>query len=61
MTFINNIIKYLSKNGTIEKSLLFQPPFTHTHDQGLIGIFDDAQVVKIISLLDRINRNAEVG
>ena len=61
MTFINNIIKYLSKNGTIDKSLLFQPPFTHTHDQGLIGMFDDAQVVKIISLLDRINQNAVVG
>ena len=61
MTFIENIISYLNKNGTIDKSMLFQAPFTDSHDQGLFGIFDDAQAGKIVSIIDTINGNAEVG
>jgi type I restriction enzyme R subunit len=61
MKFIDNIIQHLNRNGTIEKTLLFEPPFTNSNDQGLVGLFDDNQAVKIISLLDMINQNAEVG
>ena len=61
MTFINNIISYLSKNGTIDKRMLFESPFTDINDQGLLGVFDDAEAVKIISILDHINANAMVG
>jgi len=39
MTFINTIISYLTKNGTIDKKMLFEPPFTDQHDQGLFGGF----------------------
>jgi len=61
MTFINSIISYLTSNGTIEKKMLFEAPFTNIHDQGLLGVFDDAEAVKVISLVDRINHNALVG
>ena len=61
MKFIDNIIQHLNRNGTIDKTLLFEAPFTDSNDQGLVGIFDDQQAVKIISLLDVINKNAEVG
>ena len=61
MTFINNIISYLTKNGVIDKKMLFEPPFTDIHDQGLLGVFDDAEATKVISLVDRINGNALVG
>ena len=61
MTFINNIITYLTKNGVIDKSMLFEPPFTDIHDQGLLGVFDDADAHKVISLVDRINGNALVS
>jgi len=61
MTFINSIISYLTSNGTIEKKMLFEAPFTNIHDQGLLGVFDDAQAVKVISLVDRINHNALAG
>jgi len=57
MTFINNIISYLTTNGTIDKAMLFQPPFTNIHDQGLLGVFREANATKVINLLDRINRN----
>jgi type I restriction enzyme, R subunit len=59
--FLDNIIQHLNRNGTIDKTLLFEPPFTESSDQGLLGVFDDSQAVRIISLLDGINKNAEVG
>jgi type I restriction enzyme R subunit len=61
MTFINNIINYLTKNGMIEKKMLFEPPFTNMHDQGLFGVFDDAQVMNVIKLIDKVNDNALVS
>lgn len=58
MTFIQNIITYLTKNGTIEPSMLFESPFTDLNDQGLIGIFEDGDAHKVISIIERINENA---
>lgn len=61
MKFIDSIIQHLNRNGTIDKSLLFEPPFTNMDDEGLFGVFDDDQAMKIIRLVDRINANAEVA
>jgi type I restriction enzyme R subunit len=61
MTFIQNIIDYLTVNGTLEKDMLFESPFTDINDQGLFGIFDDAEAGKIIHIIDQINENAGVG
>jgi type I restriction enzyme R subunit len=58
MTFIQNIISFLTKNGTIEASMLFEPPFTDVNDQGLVGVFDDGESHKIISIIEEINNNA---
>ena len=60
MTFINNIINYLTKNGMIDKAMLFEPPFTHIHQDGLIGVFDDASAKKVIQLVSAVNDNALV-
>lgn len=57
--FIDIIIEHLSVNGVIEKALLVQPPFTDISDRGVFGVFSDDQVGKIISIIDRINGNAE--
>ena len=58
MTFVNNIITYLTKNGTIDKGMLFEPPFTDINDQGLLGVFDDAEAHNIIRIIERVNSNA---
>jgi type I restriction enzyme R subunit len=58
MTFIQNIISYLTKNGTIDPGMLFEPPFTDVNDQGLMGVFDDGASHKIISIIEKINDNA---
>jgi type I restriction enzyme R subunit len=59
ITFINNIISFLTQNGTIDKSMLFEPPFTNINDQGITGVFDDVMVGKIVRIIDEVNGNAE--
>ncbi len=61
MTFVNNIINYLTQNGTIDKRMLFESPFTDVNDQGLLGVFNDAEAGKIIRIINEINENAMVG
>ena len=59
MTFINTIISYLTKNGTIDKAMLYQPPFIDLNDQGIDGVFEnDGDLIKIVSIIDQINENA---
>lgn len=60
ITFIQNIISYLTKNGTIDPSMLFDtPPFSNYN--GVTGVFDDADTAKIISIVNSINDNAQIG
>jgi type I restriction enzyme R subunit len=61
MVFIQNIITYLTKNGTIEPSMLFEPPFTDINDNGLNGVFEDDSAYKIISIVEHVNENAMLG
>lgn len=61
MTFINNIITYLTKNGTIERSILFEPPFTNINDMGLLGVFDNTYAQKILKIIDDVNKNALIA
>lgn len=56
--FINIIIDYLSVNGTIDKQLLFERPFTEINDQGLTGVFSMEQAGTIVKIIDTINKNA---
>lgn len=58
ISFLNKLINYLNINGTLDKSLLVKPPFTETHDNGIIGVFSDEEDVrKIISIVDLVNNN----
>ncbi|MEQ8881160.1 MAG: type I restriction-modification enzyme R subunit C-terminal domain-containing protein, partial [Cyclobacteriaceae bacterium] len=60
--FLRTIIDYLTVNGMIDKSMLFEPPFTDQNDQGLLGVFDDESLAqRVISIIDRINERGNVG
>ncbi len=62
MTFVKTIISYLTKNGTIDKRMLYEPPFTDLNDQGISGVFDnDGDVVKIVRIINLINGNTRVA
>jgi type I restriction enzyme R subunit len=58
MTFIQNIISYLTKNGTVQPDMLFESPFTDVNDEGLTGVFDDGPSQRIINIVEQINSNA---
>lgn len=52
----------LSVNGTIDKTMLYESPFTDLNDQGISGVFDnDGDLVKIVSIIDRINENSKIA
>lgn len=62
ISFINTIISYLNKKGTLDKTLLTKPPFNENFDNGILGAFkDENKIVKIISIIDDVNRNAGVA
>lgn len=57
--FVKLIIRYLVKNGVMDKTMLTEPPFTDLSDSGIFGLFNDtAQAMKIIKLIDEVNENA---
>lgn len=56
--FIDQIISYLTRNGTMDPGLLYEPPFTDLHDEGLDGLFGDAGATSIIHLLQEIELRA---
>lgn len=57
ITFIQTLINYLNRNGTLDKKLLTQPPFNEASDAGIIGLFDDHKVREIVSIIDDVNKN----
>lgn len=60
--FIDTIVTYLTKNGTIDTEMLFEPPFTDQSDEGIMGVFTkDSEVRSIIRIIDEINGNAIVA
>lgn len=59
--FIDTIINFLSVKGTIDPAMLFESPFTDISSNGVMGLFDQDQASRIVSLIEEINRNAEAA
>ncbi|MEM9003107.1 MAG: type I restriction-modification enzyme R subunit C-terminal domain-containing protein, partial [Cyanobacteria bacterium P01_F01_bin.86] len=57
--FIENIIDYLTQNGVMDPGLLYEPPFTELHDEGLDGIFQDDDADQIIGIVRSFNETVE--
>ncbi len=56
--FIDQVVSYLTQNGTMDPGLLYEPPFTDIHNEGLDGVFGDTGATKIIHLLEEIELRA---
>jgi type I restriction enzyme, R subunit len=56
--FINTIIDFFSVTGTLDQRMLFDKPFTEINDQGLLGVFDASESVRILSIVETMNKNA---
>jgi type I restriction enzyme R subunit len=61
ITFLDQIVDYLVKNGTMEPKAMFDTPFTHLHDEGLTGVFDDDESSNVVELVKRVNKNADIN
>ncbi len=56
--FIDHVISYLTRNGTMDPGLLYEPPFTDIHNEGLDGVFGDAGAIRIVHLLQEMEMRA---
>lgn len=59
--FMDTVIRYFVTNGYLETVDLMEPPFTELDDSGVIGLFDENNVVKLMSLIKQVNQNADIG
>jgi len=60
LRFINQIIDYLTIRGVMEPDLLYEPPFTDIHCDGVEGLFADDSIDDLIHLIKEINQNAQI-
>jgi type I restriction enzyme R subunit len=56
--FVNLIIGYLTKNGTMDPALLYEQPFINLNPLGIEGLFQNSEADGIIGVLSTINANA---
>jgi type I restriction enzyme, R subunit len=61
MAFLDEVVEYLVRNGTMEPKIMFDTPFTHINDQGIAGVFDKEMSKKVIELVRDINDNAHIA
>lgn len=43
------------KNGVMNPDLLYEPPFTDIHEEGLDGVFDEDDADSLVSLVRSFN------
>ena len=61
INFMDTLINFLTQNGTIDKNMLFERPFTDIDQQGVLGVFKDEDAVKIIQIIDGFNQGLNVA
>jgi type I restriction enzyme R subunit len=61
MAFLNEVIEFLVRNGTMEPKALFETPFTNVHNLGISGVFNEKMSRQMINLVKHINENAGLG
>nr|WP_276562835.1 DEAD/DEAH box helicase family protein [Paenibacillus anseongense] len=59
--FINLIIEYLTKNGNLDPGKLMDEPFIHLHQEGVYGVFEEAEVDEIVQVVRYLQNNAKVN
>jgi len=53
--FVETIIDYLTQNGLMNPGLLYEPPFTDLHQEGLDGVFADDDADNIVNIVRSFN------
>ncbi|PRY35018.1 hypothetical protein CLV58_115101 [Spirosoma oryzae] len=58
--FIQTIISRFVRHGIVDRAMLFEPPFTTLHDQGVSSVFP-IDTGRIVSIVESLNRNVMVA
>lgn len=56
--FLNMIIDYLTERGIMDPRLLYESPFTDLDAMGVEGVFETADVVELIGILEEVRKRA---
>jgi type I restriction enzyme R subunit len=56
--FINLMVEYLTQRGWMEASSLYESPFTDFSPKGVEGVFESADVTRLIAILNDIREHA---
>ena len=56
--FVNQIIDYLTQNGVMDPSMLFEHPFTNLSPGGPTSLFNEDDTGKIVDIIWEFTRNA---
>ncbi|MBE9210619.1 hypothetical protein IQ244_29775 [Nostoc sp. LEGE 06077] len=59
--FVETIIDYLTQNGVMDAGLLYEPPFTDLHYEGLDGVFGADDADGIVSIVRSFNEAVGVA
>lgn len=56
--FVDMIVDHLTARGVMDPALLYESPFTDRDPLGVAGVFTDADVVKLVRILEDVNKRA---
>ena len=56
--FINLMIDHLTERGSVDPRRLYESPFTDLDDQGVSGLFPQADVQRIVRALEDVRKRA---
>jgi type I restriction enzyme R subunit len=54
LQFVDEIINHLTARGVMDPKLLYEAPFTDFHRNGVEGVFERADVVRLVQILRAI-------
>lgn len=53
--FVEMLIEHLTKNGVLDATQLYEPPFNQIHYEGIDGVFGDADADNIFGVVEAFN------
>ena len=57
--FVEFVIDHLSRSGWLEKQSLYESPFVDLHPTGVDGLFADAEIKQMLTILTAVWQNAQ--
>ena len=52
------IIDYLTERGVMDPRLLYESPFTDLDAMGVEGVFESADVIELVGILEEVRKRA---